>query len=94
WRAWRRDTVLHPGPNTGRVEAAFAGALGVRLGGRTVHPHGPRELPVLGEGRTPDAGHVTRAVELSRVVGWLTAALTSLLALRPHPHRRARRGLP
>lgn len=94
WRAWRRDTVLHPGPNTGRVEAAFAGALGVRLGGRTVHPHGPRELPVLGEGRTPDAGQVTRAVELSRVVGWLAAALTTLLALRPRPHRRAPRESP
>ncbi len=49
---------------------------------------------MLGEGRTPDAGHVTRAVELSRVVGWLTAALTTLLALRPHPHRRTRQGLP
>lgn len=79
-RAWRRDTVLHPSPNAGRVEAAFAGALEIRLGGRTVYPHGVRELPVLGDGRNPDAGHVTRAVELSRVVGWLAGAVSTLLA--------------
>lgn len=85
-RAWRRDTVVHPHPNAGRVEAAFAGALEVRLGGRTVYPDGVAELPVLGDGRNPDAGHVMRAVELSRVVGWLagltSAALAFLLGLR------------
>jgi adenosylcobinamide-phosphate synthase len=36
---------------------------------------------VLGHGRNPDAGHVTRAVELSRVVGLLTAALAAFVAL-------------
>jgi adenosylcobinamide-phosphate synthase len=81
WRAWRRDTAAHPSPNAGRIEAAFAGALEVRLGGRTVYPHGVAELPVLGDGRNPDAGHVTRAVELSRVVGWLTAVSSAVLAL-------------
>ncbi|HEY8338661.1 MAG TPA: cobalamin biosynthesis protein [Egibacteraceae bacterium] len=30
---WRRDGARHPSPNAGRCEAAFAGALGVRLGG-------------------------------------------------------------
>lgn len=80
WRAWRRDTIAHPCPNEGRVEAAFAGALEIRLGGRTVYPHGVEERPVLGDGRNPDAGHVTRAVELSRVVGWLSALSSAVLA--------------
>ncbi|GAB2981679.1 cobalamin biosynthesis protein [Amycolatopsis acidiphila] len=88
WRAWQRDTVAHPSPNAGRIEAAFAGALEIRLGGRTVYPHGIEERPVLGDGRNPDAGHVTRAVELSRVVGWLTAVSSAVLALLSGLRRR------
>ncbi|MDQ7809214.1 cobalamin biosynthesis protein [Amycolatopsis sp. A133] len=88
WRAWRRDTIAHPSPNAGRVEAAFAGALEIRVGGRTVYPHGVAELPVLGVGRNPDAGHVTRAVELSRVVGWLAAATSVVLAVAGSLWRR------
>ncbi|WP_206797583.1 cobalamin biosynthesis protein [Amycolatopsis sp. MtRt-6] len=88
WRAWRRDTIAHPSPNAGRVEAAFAGALEVRVGGRTVYPHGVVELPVLGVGRNPDAGHVTRAVELSRVVGWLAGATAVVAAAAAGLRRR------
>ncbi|GAA4665994.1 MULTISPECIES: cobalamin biosynthesis protein CobD/CbiB [Amycolatopsis] len=88
WRAWRRDTIAHPSPNAGRIEAAFAGALEIRLGGRAVYPQGVRELPVLGDGRNPDAGHVTRAVELSRVVGLLTAVSSAVLALLTGLRRR------
>ncbi|MBB5855281.1 cobalamin biosynthesis protein [Amycolatopsis umgeniensis] len=90
WRAWRRDTTAHPSPNAGRVEAAFAGALEIRVGGRTVYPHGVEELPVLGIGRNPDAGHVTRAVELSRVVGWLGAISSVVLAVLVGLRRRKR----
>jgi adenosylcobinamide-phosphate synthase len=81
WETWHSDAAAHPSPNAGRVEAAFAGALEIRLGGRTSYAHGVEERPVMGEGRMPDSGHVTRAVELSRVVGGLTAALTALVAL-------------
>ncbi|WAL64806.1 cobalamin biosynthesis protein [Amycolatopsis cynarae] len=88
WRAWRRDSPAHPGPNAGRAEAAFAGALEIRLGGRTVYRHGVADLPVLGDGRNPDAGHVTRAVELSRVVGWLAAAGAAVLAVLTGLRRR------
>ncbi|WP_024877587.1 cobalamin biosynthesis protein CobD/CbiB [Saccharomonospora piscinae] len=93
WRAWRRDTVLHPYPNSGRVVAAYAGALEIRLGGRTAYPGQVRELPVVGDGRNPDAGHVTRAVELSRVVGLLagaTAAATAAVVPSLRRRRRAR----
>ncbi|MGH4026041.1 MAG: cobalamin biosynthesis protein [Pseudonocardiaceae bacterium] len=80
WRAWRCDAAAHPSPNAGQIEAAFAGALEVRLGGRTVYPHGAQQRPVLGDGRTPDAGDLTRGVELSRVVGIVAAALIAALA--------------
>jgi adenosylcobinamide-phosphate synthase len=81
WRAWRRDASAHPSPNAGQVEAAFAGALEIRLGGRVRYAHGVEERPVLGDGRTPDAGHVTRAVELSRLVGAVSCVLAAVLAV-------------
>ncbi len=80
WQSWRRDAAAHPSPNAGQVEAAFAGALEVRLGGRTVYPHGIEQRPVLGHGRTPDAGDLTRGVELSRVIGLAAAALCAVVA--------------
>lgn len=80
WQTWRRDASAHPSPNAGQVEAAFAGALEIRLGGRTVYAHGTEDRPVLGHGRSPDAGHVTRAVELSRVVGAAAVVVSALVA--------------
>ncbi|MEU7475805.1 cobalamin biosynthesis protein [Lentzea sp. NPDC042327] len=81
WETWRRDAAAHPSPNAGQVEAAFAGALEIRLGGRTVYSHGVEERPVLGHGRNPDSGHVTRAVELSRVVGHGAALVSAFVAV-------------
>ena len=80
WRIWRCDASAHPSPNAGQVEAAFAGALQVRLGGRTIYRYGAQQRPVLGDGRTPDAGDLTRGVELSRVVGVVAAAVSAVLA--------------
>lgn len=81
WRTWRRDAAAHPSPNAGQVEAAFAGALRTRLGGRTVYGHGVEQRPVLGEGRTADAGDVTRSVELSRVIGTASGVLAATVAV-------------
>ena len=61
WRAWRRDAAEHPSPNAGPCEAAFAGALGIRLGGPTVYPYGLSARPWQGDGRDPDAADVVRA---------------------------------
>jgi adenosylcobinamide-phosphate synthase len=88
WQVWRRDGSAHPRPNHGQVEAAFAGALEVRLGGRLVQPQGVRERPVLGHGRTPDAGDLTRGVELSRVVSAVAAMISAVLALVLGARRR------
>ncbi|MGH3832239.1 MAG: cobalamin biosynthesis protein [Pseudonocardiaceae bacterium] len=90
WHAWRRDAAAHPSPNAGQVEAAFAGALEVRLGGRTVYPHGTEQRPVLGHGRIPDADDLTKGVELSRIVGLAAAALcAALAAVTQRPYRSA-----
>jgi adenosylcobinamide-phosphate synthase len=81
WQVWRRDGAAYVRPNHGQVEAAFAGALEVRLGGRAVYPQGVRQRPVLGHGRTPDAGDLTRGVELSRVVGAVAAVVSAAVAV-------------
>ena len=68
WRAWRRYGGRHPSPNAGQCEAAFAGALGVRLGGVNVY-HGVAEpRPELGDGRAPEPADIGRAIRLCRAV--------------------------
>jgi adenosylcobinamide-phosphate synthase len=74
-RAWRRDAARHPSPNAGVVEAAFAGALGVRLGGPTRYPHGLEIRPTLGDGPPPHVADLRRAVALSWLVQIAAAAL-------------------
>jgi adenosylcobinamide-phosphate synthase len=79
-RVLRRDGRRHPSPNAGLLEAAFAGALGVRLGGRNVYAGRVEERPFLGDGRAPDPGDVRRAVRLSRAISLAAVALCSMLA--------------
>jgi adenosylcobinamide-phosphate synthase len=79
-RAWRRDAGEHPSPNAGPVEAAAAGALGVRLGGPTRYRHGVESRPVLGAGEAPTPATLRRMVRLSRLLTWAGAALAALLA--------------
>lgn len=77
WRVCRRDAGRHPSPNAGWPEAAFAGALGVRLGGPTAYPHGVQNRPWLGDGPAPAAGDIDAAVQLGRAVGAAALALTA-----------------
>ncbi|SCD86796.1 adenosylcobinamide-phosphate synthase [Streptomyces sp. BpilaLS-43] len=72
-RAWRKDAGKHPSPNAGPVEASFAGALGVRLGGTLAYGGRVEHRPVLnGEsGRDVRVEDVERAVRLSRRVSVL-----------------------
>ncbi|MEE3065756.1 MAG: cobalamin biosynthesis protein [Actinomycetota bacterium] len=82
--AWHRDAVRHPSPNAGVVEAAFAGALGVRLGGPTQYHHELQIRPTLGDGRQPGAADLRRAVALSRIVQLGAAALLAAVSsVRP-----------
>ena len=67
-RTWRRDAARHPSPNAGVAEAAFAGALGVRLGGPTQYHYQLEIRPALGDGPAPGVADLRRAVRLSRLV--------------------------
>jgi adenosylcobinamide-phosphate synthase len=72
WRAlrtWMRDGSRHPSPNAGQCEAAAAGALGVRLGGRNVYGSRVEERPHLGAGPPPSTVDIRRAARLSAAVG-------------------------
>ncbi|MEX0174179.1 cobalamin biosynthesis protein [Streptomyces sp. LMG1-1-1.1] len=74
-RAWRADAAKHPSPNAGPVEASFAGALGVRLGGTLAYGGRVEHRPVLnGEGRAVEVADIERAVRLSRRITGLTLA--------------------
>jgi adenosylcobinamide-phosphate synthase len=57
---------LTASPNAGVAEAAFAGALGVRLGGTNTYGGVLREGPILGVGRLPAPDDIGRAVRLMR----------------------------
>jgi adenosylcobinamide-phosphate synthase len=82
-RAWRRDGARHPSPNAGHVEAAFAGALGVTLGGANDYDGVVEERPRLGAGPPPDTDALRRAIRLSAVAsGVLAVAAAGVAAWR------------
>jgi adenosylcobinamide-phosphate synthase len=80
WEMWRRDGDRHPSPNSGQCEAAFAGALDVRLGGENVYFGRTEVRPHLGDGEKPQAADARRAAKLSGAVG--LAALGVAVAAR------------
>ncbi|MFJ4846147.1 MULTISPECIES: cobalamin biosynthesis protein [unclassified Streptomyces] len=91
WRVWQADGGRHPSPNAGPVEASFAGALGVRLGGTLAYGGRVEHRPVLGAGnRAVEVADIERAVRLSRRVGAL--ALLATAGGRLAWHRFARGG--
>jgi adenosylcobinamide-phosphate synthase len=53
WRIGRRDGRKHASPNSGIAEAAFAGALEVRLGGTLERRGRAVDLPVIGDPAVP-----------------------------------------
>lgn len=81
-RALRADRRAHPSPNAGWCEAAAAGALGVRLGGRNSYDGAAESRPVLNAGgRAPEVDDIARAVRLSRLVGAAGLAVACAVAL-------------
>jgi adenosylcobinamide-phosphate synthase len=80
-RVWRRDRNDHPSPNAGQCEAAMAGALGVRLGGRNVYFGRTETRPLLGDGPRPSAIHLRRAARMSGAVGAAATLIGAGIAL-------------
>jgi adenosylcobinamide-phosphate synthase len=85
---WRRDARAHPSPNAGQVEAAFAGALGVRLGGVNVYAGASEDRGTLGAGRPVEVGDLDRAVRLSARVGLGSVLVAVCLAQQVTRRRR------
>lgn len=82
---WRRDGAHHPSPNAGRAEAAFAGALGLTLGGSNEYHGVVESRPLLGDGPRPDTAALRRAVRLSAVTSYVLAAAATAVAMAPRP---------
>jgi adenosylcobinamide-phosphate synthase len=78
-RVLRKDGKKHPSPNAGRVEAAFAGALDVRLGGANAYGGRVERRPEMGDGRAPAVRDIRKAVRLSAAVTFAAAVAIGVL---------------
>jgi adenosylcobinamide-phosphate synthase len=85
WQAVRRDAPRHPSPNAGVAEAAFAAALGLRLGGENRYGDRVEIRPPLGSGRPPELGDIEEAVRLSLQVGMTVALLLAVVGVTRRP---------
>jgi adenosylcobinamide-phosphate synthase len=93
-RTWRRDAALHPSPNGGVVESAFAGVLGIRLGGTNTY-YGDRieHRAVMGSGRAARPDDIARSTVLARRIGLGAVVVAALISLRGGCSERPRRPL-
>lgn len=76
-RTVRRDAARHPSPNGGLVEAAFAAALGLQLGGSNIYDGEVDDRGLLGDGKQPVGADIERAVVLARQVAVAALAITT-----------------
>lgn len=78
WRIFRRDRHKHPSPNGGQIEAATAGALGVRLGGENSYLGIKSIRPFLGDMKQPlERAHILKTIRLML----MTTGLVTLIGL-------------
>jgi adenosylcobinamide-phosphate synthase len=86
WQAACTYGPLHPSPNAGWCEAAFAGALGVRLGGVLSYSGRIEHRAEMTSGRAPQAPDIQRAIRLSRAItASATMAAAAVAAGAPRP---------
>lgn len=82
WRVWRRDAKHHPSPNAGPVEASFAGAMNVTLGGVNRYGEHLEDRHTLGDGPLATAKDIERSVQLARNVGIAATVVGAVIASR------------
>lgn len=82
WAAVRTQAPAHPSPNAGVAEAAFAAALGLRLGGENRYADRIELRPALGTGRPPEPADIGLAVDLLRDVSLALAGALAVWGLR------------
>jgi adenosylcobinamide-phosphate synthase len=91
-RTVRRQASVHPSPNGGLIEAAYAHRLGVTLGGTNRYGTRDEHRGLLGDGPAAGPADIERAVTLRRrAAAQLTLALIALTLLRRGPRRRTTR---
>ncbi len=79
FRIMFRDGANHPSPNGGWCEAAFAGALGVQLGGTNIYPGNRTEQRgLLGDGPRPTSAEISKASRLVEIITVVSAAIAIL----------------
>lgn len=82
WATARRDASKHESPNAGWPEAAFAGALGFRLGGPRSYDGDMVDLPSFGTGKADLVGSdILRALQLYRSTLNMLLGLSVVVAL-------------
>ncbi len=87
--AIRRDAPAHPSPNGGVVEAAFAGTLGVSLGGANVYDGRTENRGRLGGGRPAGVSDIQPATRLARRVSLAALGLAAAITWAYMPSRPA-----
>lgn len=85
WQTGLRYHSAHESPNSAWSEAAFAGALHLRLGGPASYPGLEVNHPLIGDG-TPDAEpeHIRQACALMWASVWICAGFFSLCLVLLH----------
>jgi adenosylcobinamide-phosphate synthase len=82
WATARRDAPKHESPNAGWPEAAFAGALGFKLGGPRSYNGELVDLPAFGDGKANlGPSDILRAILLYRRTLDMLLAVSAILAV-------------
>ncbi len=89
WMTIRRDAAQHPSPNGGVIEAAYAAALNVQLGGVNSYGGAVEDRGTLGTGAAPNKSTITQAITLRRQSTATAAALIIAIGLAVRRSRSA-----